>query len=112
VLPWQAQVGKFANFIVRQRNCTRFLTSALDVWWSSPRPGRFTPGKWTLYSLYRRLGGSQGRSGRVRKISPLTGIRSLDRPSRSESDCNRWNRLLENRVCIETGDLEGLSSHS
>jgi hypothetical protein len=28
------------------------------------------PGKETRYPLYRRLGGSQGRSGRVRKISP------------------------------------------
>ena len=35
----------------------------------------FTPGK-TRYPLYRRLGGPQGRSGQVRKISPSTGIRS------------------------------------
>jgi hypothetical protein len=39
----------------------------------------------TRYPLYRRLGGIQGRSGRVRKISPLTGFRSPDRPVRSES---------------------------
>ena len=31
------------------------------------------PGK-TQYPLYRRLGGPQGRSGRVRKISPLLGF--------------------------------------
>ena len=37
------------------------------------RPGRFTPGK-TRYPLYRRLGGPQGRSGRVRKISPPPGF--------------------------------------
>ena len=43
------------------------------------------PGKETWYTLYRRLGGPQGRSGRVRKIPPPTGIRSLDRPARSES---------------------------
>jgi hypothetical protein len=42
------------------------------------------PGK-TRYPLYRRLGGPQGRSGQVLKISPPTGIRSLDRPARSES---------------------------
>jgi hypothetical protein len=24
--------------------------------WSTPRPGRFSPGKWTRYPLYRRLG--------------------------------------------------------
>jgi hypothetical protein len=38
------------------------------------RPGRFLlPGK-TRYSLYRRLGGPQGRSGQVRKISPPPGF--------------------------------------
>ena len=42
------------------------------------------PGK-SRYPLYRRLGGHQGRSGRIRKISPLKGIRSPDRPARSES---------------------------
>ena len=37
------------------------------------------------YQLYRRLGGPQGRSGRVRKISPPAGIRSPDRPAHSQS---------------------------
>jgi hypothetical protein len=59
---------------------TLSLTSALDEGgWSTPRPGRFTPGK-TQYPLYRMLGGTQGRSGRVRKTSTPTGIRSPDRP--------------------------------
>jgi len=49
----------------------------------TPRP-LFTPGN-TRYPLYRRLGGPQGRSGQVRKISPPTGIRSSDRPARSQS---------------------------
>jgi len=53
--------------------------------WSTPGPGRFTPGKETRYPLYGRLSGSQGRSGQMRKISPPTGIRSPDRPDRSES---------------------------
>ena len=39
-------------------------------WWSTPRLGRFTPGKETRYLSYRRLGGPEGRSGRVQKISP------------------------------------------
>ena len=47
-------------------------------------PAALPPGK-TRYRLYRRLGGSQGRSGRGRKISHQTGIRSPDRPARSES---------------------------
>jgi hypothetical protein len=37
--------------------------------WSTPRPGRLTSGKETRYPLYRRLGGLQRLSGRVRKIS-------------------------------------------
>jgi hypothetical protein len=41
------------------------------------------PGK-TRYPLYRRLGEPHSRSGQVRKISPPTGIRSPDRPARSE----------------------------
>jgi hypothetical protein len=47
-------------------------------------PAALPPGK-TRCPLYRRLSGPQGRSGRVRKISPPTGIRSPDRPARSES---------------------------
>ena len=53
---------------------TLSLTSALDGGgWSTPRPGRFTLGK-TRYPLYRRLGGPQGRSRQVRKISPPPGF--------------------------------------
>ena len=52
---------------------------------SASHPGRpLRPGK-TRYPLYRRLGGPQGRSGQVRKTSPPTGIRSPDRPARSQS---------------------------
>jgi hypothetical protein len=37
-------------------------------------PAALPPGKETPYQLYRRLGGPQGRSGRVRKISPPPGF--------------------------------------
>jgi len=37
---------------------------------SASRPGRSLPPAKTRYTLYRRLGGPQGRSGQVRKISP------------------------------------------
>jgi hypothetical protein len=47
-------------------------------------PAALPPGK-TRYPLYRRLGGPRSWSGRVRKISPPTGIRSPDCPARSES---------------------------
>ena len=46
---------------------------------SASRPGRSLP------PLYMRVGGPQGRSGQLRKISPPTGIRSPDRPARSQS---------------------------
>jgi hypothetical protein len=42
--------------------------------WSTPRLDRFTIRKETRYQLYRSLGGSQGRSGRMRKISPPLGF--------------------------------------
>jgi len=48
---------------------------------TTPRP-LYPPEKKTWY---RRLGGPQGRSGRVRKTSLPTGIRSPECPARSES---------------------------
>ena len=46
-------------------------TSALDgVGGQRHVPAALPPGKDTRYPLYRRLGGSQGRSGGVRKFSP------------------------------------------
>ena len=66
-------------------NPTVSLTSALGgVGGQRHASATLPPGK-TRYPLYRRLGRPQGRSGRVRKISPPTWIRSLDRPTRSES---------------------------
>jgi len=41
---------------------------------SASRPGRSLPPGKTRYPLYRRLGGTQGRSGEVRKISPPPGF--------------------------------------
>jgi len=46
-------------------------------------PAALPPGR-ARYPLYKRLGGLQGRSGRVGKISSPTGIRSLDCPVPSE----------------------------
>ena len=43
--------------------------------WSAARSGRNLPPGKTLYPLYRRLGGPQGRSGRAENLVP-TGIRS------------------------------------
>jgi hypothetical protein len=41
---------------------------------SGSRPGPSLPPGKTRYPLYRRLGGPQGRSGQVRKISPPPGF--------------------------------------
>ena len=50
--------------------------SALDgVGGNRHAPAALPPAK-TRYPLYRRLGGPQDRSGRVRKISPQPGIDS------------------------------------
>ena len=53
---------------------TLSLPSALDGVGGQPQaPAALPPGK-TRYPLYRMLGGPQGRSGRVRKISPPPGF--------------------------------------
>ena len=52
------------------------MTAALEGGeWSAARPGRTSPPGKPLYLLYRRLGGSQGWSGRAENLVP-TGIRS------------------------------------
>ena len=54
---------------------TLSLASALDEGgWLTPRPGRINPWKESRYPLYKRLDKPQGRSGRVRKISPPPGF--------------------------------------
>jgi len=42
--------------------------------WSTPRSGLFIPRKEIRYPLYRRVGGHQSRSERVRKISTQPGF--------------------------------------
>jgi len=52
------------------------MTAALEGGeWSAAHPGRNLPPEKTRYPFYRRLGGPQGRSGRVKNLIP-TGIRS------------------------------------
>jgi hypothetical protein len=60
---------------VEQRySSTPSLTSALDgLGGQCHAPTALLPGK-TRFPLYRRLGGPQGRSERVRKISPPPGF--------------------------------------
>jgi hypothetical protein len=52
------------------------MTAALEEGeWSAARPGRTLTRAKNRYPLYRRLGGTQGRSGEVENLVP-TGIRS------------------------------------
>ena len=70
---------------VAEDSSTLSLISALEgVSDQRHAPAALPLGK-TRYPLYRRLGGPQVRSGRGRKISPATGIRSPDFPASSES---------------------------
>ena len=74
---WEVDKGKVHPITCHEGTVSReryistlSLTSALDEGgWLTPRPGRFTPGKETRHTVYRRLGWPQGRSGRARKIS-------------------------------------------
>ena len=47
---------------------------------TASRPGHSLPPGKTRYPLYRRLGGPQGRSGQVRKISPPQGFNPQTAP--------------------------------
>jgi hypothetical protein len=69
-----------------------FLTTALEEGkGSASRPGRSLPPGKTRYPLYRRLGGPQGRSGQVRKISPPPGFDPL-------WEGRRGNTKMQNKV--------------
>jgi hypothetical protein len=62
-------------------------------------PATLPPGK-THYPLYSRLGGPQGWSGWVRKISPSPGIWSPDCPVHSKSLCYPGPRFMYSKICI------------
>ena len=92
-------------------------------------PAALPPGK-TLYPLYRRLGGPQGRSGRVRKISPPQGFDprtvqpvasrytdwAIPTPKRLIIDCIIliWELKVlgrgkyTDRICEWTGEIESI----
>jgi hypothetical protein len=63
---------------------------------SASRPGRSLPTGKTRYPLYRRLGGPQGRSGQVQKISPPPGFdpRTVQ-PVASRYKCMRESKNVE-----------------
>jgi hypothetical protein len=66
---------------VRISTALSLISSLYGGGWSTPRPGRFTPGKDPV-PIYI---GSWLEPGPVRKISPPTEIRSSDRQAHNES---------------------------
>jgi hypothetical protein len=58
----------------QRHSCTHSLTPALDRVGGQRHAPATLPQGMTRHPLCRRLGGSQGRSGRVRKISPPPGF--------------------------------------
>jgi hypothetical protein len=90
---------------------TLSLTSTLDGGgWSTPHPGRFTPGKDTRYPFYRRVGGPQGRSGRARKISPPPGFDPRVGTSASVYLEMKTNSVPENCLFVCFGVLKSWTS--
>jgi hypothetical protein len=100
-LIWHFHCITYGHFL-RSLRCILFSYGIAYVMWSrgivysvfnpcarwggrpTPRSGRFTHGKESRYPLYKKLGGPQGRSGRVRKSHP-TGVRTPDPPTLSQS---------------------------
>jgi hypothetical protein len=70
-------------------------------------PAALPPGK-TRYPLYRRLGGPQGRSGRVRKISRLPGFdpRTVQPVASRYTDCCA---TLENKTKQEICNINDVT---
>jgi len=73
LFPWCLLQVKLKISTLNSSNFSLF--SALHAGgWSTPRLDRLTSGKESRYSLYRKLGGPQGPSARVQKISPPVGF--------------------------------------
>jgi len=94
---------------------------------SASRPDRSLPPGKTRYPLYRRLGGPQGRSGQVRKVSPPTGSdpRTVQPVASCYIDCATrptesavvFRKIVRSSTVVEwtsmaVGDLTGRSSTS
>ena len=67
---------------------------------SASLPGRSLPPEKSRYPLYRRLGGPQGRSGQVRKISPPRGFDPRTVEAIGESEINHIFWILRIRHFI------------
>ena len=73
---------------------------------SASRPGRSLPPGKNRYPLYRRLGGPQGRSGQVRKISPPPGFD----PWTVQPVGSRYNDGATRPTCLQRAELNKKAS--
>jgi len=99
------------------------MTTALEGGEGSAScPGRYLPPGKTRYLLYRRLGGPQGRSGQVRKISPPSGFdpRTVQlvascytdyatRPTPLLYGCEFWAVRQQDKYSIRSGEMKFMS---
>jgi hypothetical protein len=83
--------------------CSFFNLGARWDGMSKPCPGRSAPGKETQYPSYKRLGRSQGRSGRARKILFLLGFH----PGTVQDGSNSLHQL---RYCRRVYNLRNVST--
>ena len=74
---------------------------------SASRPGRSLPPGKTRYPLYRKPSGPQGRSGQVAENLAPTGIRSPDRPARSQS---LYRLSYPAHISLHTDILRGIGT--
>ena len=90
------------------------ITAAVEVGeWSAARPGRSLPPGKTMYPFYRRLVGSQGRSGRAENLVP-TGIPSqTDKPvvSRYTNWAAEPTHQLIKNVLIQLSSMNNQYTH-
>jgi hypothetical protein len=82
-----------------------FLTSALDVSGQLHAPVALPPGKNPLVLMYRRLGGSQSRSGRggeEKNSQPLPGLE----PLLIQPVAQRYTTELSQLLCVPVFKVE------
>jgi len=120
---WKTKSG-FCACAITFRTCytrksTLSVTSAL-VWGEGGGDQRHTlvalpMGKASRYQFYRRVGELQGRYGGVRKTSLPTGIRSPDRPARSDSlyrlSCPGPHKTVNKKWNDRATSLSALQTH-
>ena len=96
--PSPHRLGRGSSFApVEGKIYDTLSTGNRPVYNTASRPGRSLPLGKTQYPLYRRLGGPQGWSGQVRKISPPPGFdpRTVQPIASRYTDYATWPTFLK-----------------